>query len=102
MDPIDLGHDDGFVNVQLNGTTIRLDVFDVHNRIAVLSQEHDGQPIQTFHQAVVALMQELGFPQVSHCLADRFVVSLRKRAEALQGFTVAAGATTPESPGSTI
>lgn len=101
MDPIDLGKDDGFVDVEVNGAKVRLDVFEAHNRIATLSQAHDGKPVQEFHAAVVSLMQEFGLPHVSHSTADRFVVRMRERAEQLQRFTDAAGAATPDSPGST-
>jgi hypothetical protein len=100
-DPLDLGDDVGFIEVQAGGAAVRLDAFEANNRIAAIAQASEGKSMVEFHAAVVELMADLGFPRVSHHMADRFVLGIRRRVEELQSFSDAGTAATAASPTST-
>ena len=80
---IDLGEDVGYVEVKVQGVQQRLDLWQVNNRLAELAREHQGQPPELYHAAVVRLLQELGYPEVSHHTDDRFVGAIIAQVKSL-------------------
>jgi hypothetical protein len=76
--------DIGFVEVEIDATTVTLDAFEVYNQVVGLSQKFAKAPVEEFHAAVAALMQEKGLPAVSHFAASRFVEQLGKIIEDLK------------------
>ena len=76
--------DIGFVEVEIDATTVTLDAFEVYNQVVGLSQKFVKAPVEEFHAAVAALMQEKGLPAVSHFAASRFVEQLAEIVEGLK------------------
>jgi hypothetical protein len=90
-DGLDLGADDGFAAVTINGHTERLDVFGTLNRFARLPRG-EGEV-----EASQALMRELGFGPCSDVMVGRLVQALLARGEGLKKKHFPS----PDSPAST-
>lgn len=73
MATIDLGDDDGFVDVTIEGAKNRLDVYAVQNKIHALAQANlDNDP--AFQHSVAEYLAEIGFPSgLSNRAASRFI-----------------------------
>src|SRR5437763_37947 len=93
--------DDGFLDLTIGGVTQRIDVYQSQNRLFEISKSNADKPAEDFHKAVVALLEELGFPPPSHRLADRFVEAIAARVDELKKNSGPPGGTTPASPSST-
>jgi hypothetical protein len=76
MTPLDLGHDDGYLDVTIGNDTVKVDLFLVGNRVLELQQRDRDKPMAEQHQAIVDLMKELRLPAVSHRVADRFACGI--------------------------
>jgi hypothetical protein len=76
MNDIDLGDDDGFLRLTIAGVEQQLDLWQVHARIAAYHQQHKTAPDETYHEGLVGLIEDLGYPRVSHRLAQRFVQTI--------------------------
>lgn len=63
----------GYIEVAISGCTLRVDAISAYNRVLALDQVTPKPTADEFLGGVVALLQELGFPVVSHHTADRFV-----------------------------
>lgn len=98
-EPIDLGQDIGYVTVLLDGVEVRLDLFSVNNRLYELVQEHRGKSSGEFYAAAIDYIRSLGFPEVSHHAADRFMRAIWERMKQVK--KADAGESRPESPAST-
>jgi hypothetical protein len=81
----------GFVAVKVAGTEVRLDLWEVNNRIVEIRGETADQPANAFNTAMVAYLKGLGYPAVSTrtaCLfANRIAeltAGLEKKAESAE------------------
>jgi hypothetical protein len=88
--------DDGFIPVKINGVEKRLDLYLVNNRLYELGRQKAGKPDHEYIAGVVELLAELGFPDCSHRLADRFVVGVNETLASLKN--VSGGGPKPGSP----
>jgi hypothetical protein len=75
--------DVGFLDVTINGVLQRLDLYYVNNRLYELGRQFSNKPAPEYHTAVVQLLVELGFPDCSHHLADRFVRGIVEKVKQL-------------------
>jgi len=82
--PLDLS-DDGFETVRLlnpDGSELfatQIDLWEVHNRLVDLQNQHAGKPAWQFHQALVDYLKERGFPEVSHRFAARLAAGISQK-----------------------
>lgn len=94
---INLGDDDGFVLVTAGATSVRVDLYEVNNKIHAFHLASKDRPDNEYNQGLVELMVELGLPRCSHRMAVRFVGAVRERLEELRK----KNSTTAGSPAST-
>ena len=99
----DLSNPDiGMMAVSIGGgQTVKLDVFEINNRIAELSREFEDRPVREFHNAIADLMVEKGLPPASHFMASRFAEHVGKLAGDLEGKAESATGSPAESRDST-
>lgn len=84
VEDVDLGDDDGYVNLKLGDVMNRLDVWDVNNQILDYHARNKGKPDREYNAGLVDLVKSLGYPQVSHKLAFKFVDKLQELARAVK------------------
>src|SRR5436190_1128226 len=92
--------DIGFLDVTINSVMQRLDLYYVNNRLYELGRQFSNKPAPEYHAAIVQLLVELGFPECSHHLADRFVRGIAERVKQLGNG--GSGTPTLGLPGSTV
>jgi len=115
MATLNLIDDDGFITVVMGDAEIRVDVYDVHNRlidISRLAEKHEERqaeeanaagdilrPASSFsvNEEIVKLIVSLGFPRVSHRAAVKFaeaifahMAELRKKDESAPSVSTSA------------
>jgi hypothetical protein len=79
MSAIDLGDDDGLAGVTINGVTLDVDIWKVNNQLAAYHKESQGKGQVAYDDGLAALIQGLGFPAVSHRMAQRFSAAVAER-----------------------
>ncbi len=62
----------GFQKINIGGTEIEVDLYQVNNHLIDLQAEHEGKPVNECNEAVAAYIESLGFPKVSHATAIKF------------------------------
>jgi hypothetical protein len=92
---LDLGADDGLLDVTIGDVTQRIDAYEAQNKLCEMTKDLRDKPAHEYHAAVVAILQGLGFAAVSHRAADRFVVALSAHVEELKKKADGAGTATP-------
>lgn len=101
MQPIDI-EDDGFVTVRLHGegkdATVRLDLYEVHNRFVEMVRQYQGKPVKELHDAVANLLQQYQLPKCSHRAAAEVMSAVFQRVADLKN--AVAGELMPSSPAS--
>lgn len=97
--PIDLGEDDGYVEVIIAGEKQRLDVWEVHWRLVEASR--DAEPLEAARR-YGALLKQLGFAtELSAFAGDRFARAIFKRVDELVKKNSPEGSAKPDSAAST-
>jgi hypothetical protein len=84
MSVVDLGaEDDGFQEFSFAGNTIKIDVFQVLNKLSGIRTRHAqfNDPDVFWLEDVVALLKEYGLDNISTAVAAKFVKSLNIIAE---------------------
>lgn len=89
--------DDGYVLIEIGDVEVRLDVFQVNNRLWEIGKKAQDKPLNDYHVAVVDFMVSLGLPSCSHRLASKFIDTIADQVEALKK----KASPSPELPGST-
>jgi len=94
--------EDGLISVTIGDVEQRLDLYEVHGRLAAIWQA--AKPAAECQAETVALIQELGFPAVSYRLADRFAFEITQKILELKkkdgdGNTPASPDSTASTPG---
>jgi len=83
MNDIDLGEEDGFVNVTFGGTTLRLDVFDTSDRFNACFAKEGASDEET-GKALIAVVKELGYPEPSRRIAVAFCNAITAQVKAIK------------------
>jgi len=89
--------DDGFKPFEIGGVEKRVDIYEAWNRVGEATRAAEGRPAHEWHKALVGVLLDLGFPEVSTRAACKFYDALAGVMAALKK----ADAPTPDSPGST-
>jgi len=89
--------DDGYQEFGIAGVEKRVDIYEAWNRVVEATRASEGRPAHEWHKALVGVLLDLGFPEVSTRVAVRFYDALAGVMAALKK----ADAPTPGSPGST-
>lgn len=97
-DSIDLGEDIGFVSVSINGAECRVDVWECYSELTEMYVQHATAPTG-FRAAVANYLGQLGFPDVSHHMAEKFAANIFARVEAMKKKD--SEGTMPDSPSTT-
>lgn len=100
MSEIILPEDAGYVTVKAGDVEVRLDAFEVNDRVADLQEQYRGRPATEFAAAVQDLIESLGLPRVSVFAAGQFVRGIVGACESLKK-SVAPSAESPASTAST-
>jgi hypothetical protein len=98
---LDLGADDGLLDVTIGGVTQRIDAYETHDKLYEIAKEFQDKPSHEYHAAIVELLKAFGFPPCSHRAADRFTVAIIAHIGELKKKADGAGTVTPSSPAST-
>ena len=100
---IDLGEDAGRTEVTINGQTATLDIWQASCRLMDLDdscRSPEGKlDVERFHSATVDYLRSLGYLDVSHFTAARFIAAVMKRARQLEE-SLSKKADSPDSPAS--
>lgn len=94
--------EDGFVDVQMGGATVKVDLYAVYNRLSDLAREA-GEDAAKRNEATAAYVAELGFPRPSHRAAIAFTNGVFAAVGELEkkGQSPGSAGPTPGSPGTT-
>jgi hypothetical protein len=99
---VDLGEDDGFLDVTVGKDEVAVDVWLARSRLSELVKKHKGSADEVFFAAVIEFMKELGFSgNVSHRIADRFAEAVFKRAKELGEESGSGAGSQDSTPGPT-
>ena len=81
---IDLGEDNGYTTIVIDGSSYSVDIFHLNNRLFEENRRRDeeGSSLSDFYSSVVKILTtEFGLPTMSHCLASNLI----KKVNALVG-----------------
>lgn len=81
---VDLGDDDGYVTFRIGGVEVKLDVWEVNNKVFAFHQQNSSKDENEYADGLVSLMESLGFPRGSHRLAHRFVQAIQQQVESIK------------------
>ena len=84
MAAFDVGDDDGWADITVAGVTLRVDLYRADSKRSEIAASCNGKPDYTFYDAVIAWMQELGYPQVSQATAAKFAKAIMEASKALE------------------
>jgi hypothetical protein len=84
MEGIDLGEDDGLIDVTVSGISVRIDVWKARARLAENHNKHKGAGDEIYLDGVIEVMASFDLPRVSHRLAQKFAEAIYARAEQLK------------------
>jgi len=76
--------DDGFMLIEIDGQSTRVDVFAVNNQLFELAKKFQDKPLVGYHEAILDFMVSLGFPRGSHRLASKFELAITGQVELLK------------------
>lgn len=78
MTAIDLGEDDGYVEVTVAGAKVTLDLWETNSKIFDYHQQAKDRPDADYSRGLAELLVEMGLPRVSFRAAERFVREINK------------------------
>lgn len=84
-DEIDLGEDDGLVTITMMGATVQLDLWKTNNVLAACHAANKDRDAVAYNDALAKAVEGLGYPPLSHRMAQRFARTIQDRVEALAG-----------------
>jgi hypothetical protein len=82
---IDLGDDDGFINLTIGDVTVTLDVWEINDKLYALHQSAKDKGDDAYGDALLGFIQGLGYPPCSRRIAQRFVEAIGARVKELAG-----------------
>lgn len=92
--------DDGFIDVQLGESKVRIDLYAVYNQLIAIRDRHAGEAdASPLNAATVDYMASLGFPRVSHKAGIAFTNGVKRAVEELEKKVPSPGSPEP-TPGS--
>lgn len=81
MSGINLGDDDGFVEITINGSVVCVDLYKVQTAIAEVYQKNKDSG---YGEALAAYVESLGYGTVSQRVAVRFAHAVFEQVEQLK------------------
>jgi hypothetical protein len=76
--------DDGFLSLSIGEKTNQIDLWEFYNRLLEARQEvtEAELPVREFHARVVKILDELGFPGISHKIANTVATEVQSLVDA--------------------
>jgi hypothetical protein len=97
---IDLGEDDGLINLSASGVTVQADLWRLRARLADNHRKNRDAGDEAYLDGVVKIMEDVGLPRVSQRMAQKFAERIYQRADQLKKES-SPSAALPASTGST-
>lgn len=77
--------DDGFQNITINGVLVNVDIWKIRTRLQNLYEKYKNNlNDEKYLEDILDIMQEIGFPKVSHRLAEKFAITIYEIADQIK------------------